>query len=128
MYKFLRKTNFYFSTIGLIASIKLIFFAFYHLVCSIPGVGLFINLSKYGDQFSNKFNNEFKGVEAVRLTSARSGIYAILNALGIGEGDEVLVTGYTCSAVPEPLLYLGIKPIYVDIELDNYGMDPMQEI
>ena len=125
MYKFLRNTNLYFSSIGWITSLQLLFFAFYHLVCSIPAVGLFINPSKYGDQFSDKFKNKFKGVGAVRLTSARSGIYAILNALGIGEGDEVLVTGYTCHAVPEPLLFLGITPIYVDIEPDNFGMDPV---
>ena len=107
------------------ASFKLIFFAFYHLLCSISRVGYFINQSKHGDLFSNKFKDKFGGIGAVSLTSARSGIYAILTSMGIGDGDEVLVTGYTCSAVPEPLLYLGITPIYVDIDPWNFGMNPV---
>ena len=125
MVKTLRNTNFYFSSIGWLGSLKLIFLAFYHLFCSIPGIGFFIDLSKHGDRFCNKFKNEFGGIGAVRLSSARSGIYAILTAMDIGEGDEVLVTGFTCSAVPEPLLYLGVRPIYVDIDPLNFGMDPV---
>ena len=50
--------------------------------------------------------------------------FAILRALGIGEGDEVIVPGYTCVAAARPIKYVGAKPIYVDIEPVTYNIDP----
>jgi perosamine synthetase len=61
---------------------------------------------------------------AVATPSARSGLYILLKALNISRNDEVIITGYTCSAVPEPIQFLGAKPVYVDIEMTTFGMDP----
>ena len=51
-------------------------------------------------------------------------LYAILNSLGIGQGDEVILPGYTCVMDVNPIKYLGAKPIYVDIEPQTYNMNP----
>lgn len=45
----------------------------------------------------------------------RVGLYAILKAMGIGKGDDVLLPAFTCVVVPNAILYLGARPVYVDV-------------
>jgi perosamine synthetase len=54
----------------------------------------------------------------------RVALYAILRALEIGQGDEVIVPAFTCVAVPNPILYLGARPVWVDIDAATYLIDP----
>jgi perosamine synthetase len=54
----------------------------------------------------------------------RVALYAILRALGIGPGDEVIVPAFTCVAVPNAVLYTGATPVYVDIDEATYTADP----
>lgn len=45
-------------------------------------------------------------------------------ALGVGSGDEVITPGFTYIATAETVALLGARPIYVDIKMDNYNIDP----
>jgi perosamine synthetase len=54
----------------------------------------------------------------------RVALYALLRALGVGPGDEVIVPAFTCVAVPNAVLYTGATPIYVDIDEATYTADP----
>ncbi|MDC0308919.1 DegT/DnrJ/EryC1/StrS family aminotransferase, partial [bacterium] len=62
--------------------------------------------------------------QTVAVSANRSGLYALLAALNVGEGNEVIVTGFTCSAVPEPILQRGAKSVYVDIEPETFCLNP----
>jgi dTDP-4-amino-4,6-dideoxygalactose transaminase len=53
----------------------------------------------------------------------RVALYAILKGLGITAGDEVIIPAFTCVVVPNAIIYLGAKPIYVDIDPATYNMD-----
>ncbi|MFO7790645.1 MAG: aminotransferase class I/II-fold pyridoxal phosphate-dependent enzyme, partial [Bacteroidales bacterium] len=53
----------------------------------------------------------------------RVSLYAILKSMGIGEGDEVLIPAYTCVVVPNPIIYAGAKPVYVDIDPATYNIN-----
>lgn len=53
----------------------------------------------------------------------RVALYALLKAMGIKEGDEVIVQGYTCVVVSNAIMYLGATPIYVDIDKATYNMN-----
>jgi len=53
----------------------------------------------------------------------RVGLYYILKALGIKEGDHVYLQAFTCVAVPEAILACGASPVYIDIEADGYNLD-----
>jgi dTDP-4-amino-4,6-dideoxygalactose transaminase len=50
-------------------------------------------------------------------------LYAILKVLNIGNGDEVIMPGYTCVVVPAAIIYAGAKPVYVDISEHDYNID-----
>lgn len=59
--------------------------------------------------------------QAVAFWKGRIALYAILKAMGIGDGDEVIVPGYTCVMVPGPVIYAGATPVYVDIDAETYN-------
>jgi len=53
----------------------------------------------------------------------RVSLYSILKSMNVGKGDEVILPGYTCVVVPNAIMYLGAKPVYVDIEKGSFNMD-----
>lgn len=56
------------------------------------------------------------------LWKGRVALYAILKALGVRAGDEVVLPGFTCVAVPNAVLYLGARPVYADIDPRTYNV------
>jgi len=60
---------------------------------------------------------------AVSFNSGRSALLAILASLGFQKGDEVLLQAFTCNAVPNPVLWQGLKSVYVDCKKEDYNMD-----
>lgn len=68
--------------------------------------------------------HEFAGSSAVLTSSGRQAIFRLLKALNIGPGDEVIIQAFTCIAVPEPVLWVGAKPVYADIDPETYNLDP----
>lgn len=53
----------------------------------------------------------------------RVALYALLQAMGVGAGDEVIIPAFTCVVVPNAIKYLGAKPVYVDICPDTYNVN-----
>ncbi len=51
-------------------------------------------------------------------------LYALLWAMDIEPGDEVILQVFTCPAVPSPIVRLGATPIYVDIDPKTFNLDP----
>jgi len=54
----------------------------------------------------------------------RVALAAILNGLGVKKGEEVAIQALTCVAVPEALMSIGVKPLYIDVEENGINMDP----
>ena len=50
--------------------------------------------------------------------------YAALKAFGIGAGDEVLLTGFTCAVMSNAVWRTGATPRYADINEATLGTDP----
>lgn len=74
-----------------------------------------------------KLEQEFKDYLGIRyafsFNSGRSAFMAILYALAIGNDDNVAIQAFTCNAVPNPILWAGAEPVYVDID-DTLNIDP----
>lgn len=51
----------------------------------------------------------------------RVALFALLKAARIGKGDEVILSGLTCVVVPNAVIYLGAKPVYVDVSFETYN-------
>lgn len=60
---------------------------------------------------------------AVAFGAGRMALYAILEALSFEGGDEIVVPGFTCTVVPNAMLYRGLRPIYADIEAVTFNAD-----
>jgi dTDP-4-amino-4,6-dideoxygalactose transaminase len=60
---------------------------------------------------------------AVSMNSATSGLYAAIGALGLGYGDEVIVSPYTMSACATCALVYGAIPIFADVHLETGCLD-----
>lgn len=72
------------------------------------------------------FEDQFKkylGVKyAFSFNSGRSSFFAILKALNLPEGSDVLLQAFTCNAVPNPILWAGFNPVYIDCA-NNFNID-----
>ena len=62
--------------------------------------------------------------KAIGLSSCTGGLHIALAALGIKQGDEVIVPTYTFAATAHVVAWLGAKPVLVDVEKDTFNIDP----
>lgn len=75
-----------------------------------------------------RFEKEFAAYQdskyALATSSCTGAIHIALMALGIKAGDEVIVPEITWIASVEPVLYIGAKPVFVDVLPDTWCIDP----
>ena len=76
-------------------------------------------IKAYEHQFANWNGSSY----AYSFLGARVALSAIIYGLDLQPGDEVIIPGYTCIVVPNAFHYADIKTVYVDIELDTFGID-----
>jgi dTDP-4-amino-4,6-dideoxygalactose transaminase len=76
------------------------------------------------DLLEKKFRKYLGVKHAFSFNSGRSSFLAILKALNLKKGDEVLLQAFTCNAATNPILALGLRPVYVDIEKETLNIDP----
>jgi perosamine synthetase len=62
--------------------------------------------------------------DAVAVNSGTSALHLSLRALGIGEGDEVIVPSFAFIAVANAVRHERAIPIFVDIEPDTLNLNP----
>lgn len=68
---------------------------------------------------------EYFGIKyAISFNSATSALYAAIGACEIGPGDEVIITPYTMTATAAAILVYNAIPVFSDIELEYYNLNP----
>ena len=78
------------------------------------------NANMYHHRFEKAFAEYIGAKYAVSLPSCTSAIHLSLLALGIGEGDEVIVPDVTWIASAAPINYVRATPVFVDIDRQNW--------
>ncbi|MHB8383992.1 MAG: DegT/DnrJ/EryC1/StrS family aminotransferase [Candidatus Binataceae bacterium] len=68
--------------------------------------------------------NSSNSPECLHFYRGRTALYAILRALNLQEGDEVILQAYTCLAVALPILVSKATPVYADVDRRTYTLDP----
>jgi perosamine synthetase len=80
-------------------------------------------MDKIIKEYQQKFARFFGVKRAFAFWKGRVALYALLRALDVGRGDEVILPGYTCVMNVNPIKYAGARPVYVDIEPDTFNMN-----
>ncbi len=75
-------------------------------------------------EFEEQFADYHKVNSALAVTSCTTGLQLILAALDIGSGDEVIVPAFTWVSTANVVVHAGATPVFVDIDLDTYNINP----
>jgi len=76
------------------------------------------------EAFESEFAAWCGARHAVAVNSGTAALHLLLLAHGIKEGDEVITTPFTFVASANAALFVGARPVFVDIESDTYCLDP----
>lgn len=83
----------------------------------VSSVGSYVN--KFEDDFASYVNSK----KAVVTMNGTAALELALRTLGIGEGDEVIVSSLTFISPVNTIKYVGAEPVFVDICRDTWVMD-----
>lgn len=75
-------------------------------------------------EFESRFANYANLSNPIATTSCTTALHLAMIALGIGPGDEVLVPAFTWVATANVVEMQGARPVFIDIELDTFNIDP----
>jgi len=76
------------------------------------------------DEFEGAVADYVGASYAVAVNSGTSGLHLCIRALGIGEGDEVIVPSFAFIAVANAIRYERAKPVFVDVDPEMLNLDP----
>ena len=75
-------------------------------------------------EFEKAFAARVGSTEAVAVSNCTTALHLCLLALGIGEGDEVIVSPHSYIASANAILHAGAIPVFVDIRPETLNLDP----
>ena len=78
----------------------------------------------YIKKFENTFAEYVGAKHALATSSCTGAMHMALLALGIGEGDEVIVPDMTWIATASVVCYTGAKPVFADVLPDTWCINP----
>ncbi len=77
----------------------------------------------YVKKFEDIFCNSIGASNAISVSSGTSALQLALITLGVGYGDEVIVSNLTFAAVYNAIIFTGAKPVMIDIDLNTLCLD-----
>lgn len=81
-------------------------------------------MGKAVSDFEKNFASYTGAKHALGVSSGTDALLLAMIAADLGKGDEVITTPHTFIATIEPMMQLGIKPVFVDIDPITYNIDP----
>jgi len=81
-------------------------------------------LGPHVDAFEREFCETIGVPYAAALSSGTAALHLALLMLGVGPGDDVIVSSFTFAATPNAVRYVGATPVFIDSDSSNWNMDP----
>ena len=81
-------------------------------------------LGPHVDAFEREFCDTVGVPHAAALSSGTAALHLALLMLGVGPGDEVLVSTFTFAATANAVTYLAAEPVFIDSDRETWNMDP----
>src|ERR1700678_2623770 len=81
------------------------------------------SLGPVSEQFEAAVATYVSVPHAVAVSSGTAGLHLCFRALGIGEGDEVIVPSFTFIAAANAIRYERATPVFVDIDPETLNID-----
>lgn len=81
---------------------------------------------EYIQRFETSFKQHLSVNYAIATSSCTGALHMGLAALGIGPGDEVILADTNWIASAAPIIYLGARPVFIDILADSWCIDPQR--
>ena len=75
-------------------------------------------------EFEKAFGERFGYPHAVAVNSGTSALHSALQALGVGPGDEVIVTPFSFVASVSVVVQSGAVPVFADIDPKTFTLRP----
>jgi perosamine synthetase len=75
-------------------------------------------------EFEERFAEFVGAPRGIATSSGTTALHLALLALGVGPGDEVVTVSFTFTATASPILHVGARPVFVDIDPATFTMDP----
>ncbi|MBD0370354.1 MAG: DegT/DnrJ/EryC1/StrS family aminotransferase [Pyrinomonadaceae bacterium] len=75
-------------------------------------------------QFEEQFSAFTGAPYSIATSSCTTALHIAVAALKLKPGDEVIVPAFTWVATANAVEYMGAKPVFCDIELDTFNIDP----
>src|SRR5215469_1856847 len=77
------------------------------------------------EKFERKFATRFSGnYPTLAVRSGTDALHLAYILAGLQPGDEVISPLFTCTATNMPLLYLGVKVVFADVQPGTLNIDP----
>ena len=83
-----------------------------------------LSMGPMTEEFERQVAAEAGCAHGVAVSSGTCGLHLVLRSLGIGPGDEVITTPFSFIASANSILFVGAKPVFVDICPKTLNMDP----
>jgi len=84
----------------------------------------YLSLGPKYSEFEKKFARKIGTKYACSVSSGTAGLHLLMLASGIGPGDEVITSPFSFVASSNCILYVGAKPVFVDVDPLIYNIDP----
>lgn len=81
-------------------------------------------LGPHVEAFEHELASRAAVPHAAALSSGTAALHLALQLVGVGRGDDVIVSSLTFAATANPVTYLGARPVFIDSETKTWNLDP----
>ncbi len=82
------------------------------------------SVGKFVDRFENEMAEYTGAKKAVVCVSGTNALHMALMLAGVERDDEVLTQALTFIATCNALSYIGAHPVFIDVDMDTFGLSP----